>query len=163
MIRHWLPNPLQSLVLFVAWLLLNNSIAAGHILLALIFAIAIPRFCAPVQSPQPKAHKPLKIVNYFLVLIWDIMVANLRVAALILGRNRDLSPSFIAVPLDMRDELPITILASTISLTPGTLSADVSEDREWLYVHALDVDNEAELIAEIKQRYERPLKEIFQC
>ncbi len=163
MVKHWIPMPLQSLVLFVAWLLLNNSIAAGHILLALIFAIAIPRFCVPVQSPQPKAHRPLKIVSYFLILLWDIMVANLRVAALILGRNRDLSPSFIAVPLDMRDELPITILASTISLTPGTLSADVSEDREWLYVHALDVDDEAELIAEIKQRYERPLKEIFQC
>jgi multicomponent K+:H+ antiporter subunit E len=163
MLKRWLPMPLQSLVLFAAWLLLNNSIAAGHIVLALIFAIAIPRFCTPVQSPQPKAHKPLKIVSYFLVLLWDIIVANLRVARLILGRNRALSPSFIAVPLDMRDELPITILASTISLTPGTLSADVSENREWLYVHALDVDNEAELIAEIKQRYERPLKEIFQC
>lgn len=163
MITRWFPMPLQSVVLFVAWLLLNNSVAAGHILLAAIFAVAIPRFCQPVQSPQPKAHRPLLIIRYFLVLLWDIAVANLTVARLVLGRNKHLSPSFVAVPLDMRDELPITILASTISLTPGTLSADVSKDRDWLYIHALDVKDEAELIAEIKQRYERPLKEIFQC
>jgi len=163
MLARWFPMPLQSVVLFVAWLLLNNSLSAGHILLAILFAIAIPRFCLPVQSPQPKAHRPLLIVRYFLVLLWDIAVANLNVARLVLGSNRKLSPGFIAIPLDMRAELPITILASTISLTPGTLSADVSKDRNWLYVHALDIDDEAALIAEIKQRYERPLKEIFQC
>jgi len=163
MISRWFPMPIQSAVLFIAWLLLNNSLSAGHIVLATIFAIAIPRFCLPVQSPQPKGHKPLLIIRYFLILLWDIVVANLTVARLILGRNRDLSPSFIALPLDMRAELPITILASTISLTPGTLSADVSEDRGWLYIHALDVDDKEGLIAEIKQRYEKPLKEIFQC
>jgi len=163
MISRWFPMPIQSAVLFIAWLLLNNSLSAGHIVLATIFAIAIPRFCLPVQSPQPKGHKPLLIIRYFLILLWDIVVANLTVARLILGRNRDLSPSFIALPLDMRAELPITILASTISLTPGTLSADVSEDRGWLYIHALDVDDKEALIAEIKQRYEKPLKEIFQC
>jgi|SRR5210317_630025 len=163
MISRWFPMPIQSAVLFIAWLLLNNSLSAGHIVLATIFAIAIPRFCLPVQSPQPKGHKPLLIIRYFLILLWDIVVANLTVARLILGRNRDLSPSFIALPLDMRAELPITILASTISLTPGTLSADVSVDRGWLYIHALDVDDKEALIAEIKQRYEKPLKEIFQC
>jgi len=163
MISRWFPMPIQSAVLFIAWLLLNNSLSAGHIVLATILAIAIPRFCLPVQSPQPKGHKPLLIIRYFLILLWDIVVANLTVARLILGRNRDLSPSFIALPLDMRAELPITILASTISLTPGTLSADVSEDRGWLYIHALDVDDKEALIAEIKQRYEKPLKEIFQC
>lgn len=159
----WFPKPLQSFTLFACWLLLNNSVAPGHLLLALVFAIFIPRFCAPLQSKQPNGHKPILILRYFGVLLWDILVANLRVAKLVLGRNRELAPAFIAVPLDMRDALPITILASTISLTPGTLSADVSEDNAWLYVHALDVDDEAELIAEIKTRYERPLKEIFEC
>lgn len=163
MLARWFPMPIQSAVLFISWLLLNNSAAPGHLLLAALFAIAIPRFCLPVQTPQPKGHKPLLIIRYFAVLLWDIVVANLKVAMLILGRNRDLSPSFIAVPLDMRDELPITILASTISLTPGTLSADVSEQRDWLYIHALDVEDEVALIDEIKQRYEKPLKEIFQC
>lgn len=163
MLARWFPMPVQTVVLFVAWLLLNNSISPGHILLAAVLATAIPLFCLPVQAPQPKGHKPLLIVRYFMILLWDIVVANLTVARLILGRNRSLSPSFIALPLDMRAELPITILASTISLTPGTLSADVSEDRAWLYIHALDVDNEEALIAEIKQRYEKPLKEIFQC
>ena len=158
MLARWFPMPVQTLVLFVAWLLLNNSLSPGHILLAAILATSIPHFCLPVQSPQPKGHKPLLIFRYFAVLLWDIVVANLTVARLILGQNRNLSPSFIALPLDMRAELPITILASTISLTPGTLSADVSEDRAWLSIHALDVDDETQLIAEIKQRYEKPLR-----
>jgi len=159
----WFPKPIQSVTLFACWLLLNNSVAPGHILLAIIFAIFIPRFCAPLQTQQPRGHKPVLIARYCGILLWDIVVANLRVAKLVLGRNSELNPAFIAVPLDMRDALPITLLASTISLTPGTLSADVSEDRAWIYVHALDVDDEAELINEIKTRYERPLKEIFEC
>jgi multicomponent K+:H+ antiporter subunit E len=98
-----------------------------------------------------------------MVLMWDIVVANLAVAKLILGPTKALQPGFIAYPLNLTGDLPITLLASTISLTPGTLSAEVSKDKEWLYIHALDLPNEQALIDEIKQRYETPLKEIFQC
>ncbi|MDX1267841.1 MAG: Na+/H+ antiporter subunit E, partial [Oceanisphaera sp.] len=73
------------------------------------------------------------------------------------------SPGFIAVPLDITQDLPITLLASSISLTPGTVSIEVSEDKRWLYVHVLNLVDEAETIANIKQRYESPLKEIFGC
>jgi multicomponent K+:H+ antiporter subunit E len=107
--------------------------------------------------------RPLKLIRYILVLMWDIVVANLAVAKLILGPTKALQPGFIAYPLNLTGDLPITLLASTISLTPGTLSAEVSKDREWLYIHALDLPDEQALIDEIKQRYETPLKEIFQC
>lgn len=159
----WLPMPIHSAVLFCVWLLLNDSLAPGHLLLAALFALVIPKLCYPLQATQPKVHKPLKIIRYFFVLMADIIVANLRVARLILISNRKLRPGFVAVPLDLKDDLPITLLASTVSLTPGTVSAEVSQDKDWLYVHALDLDNEAELIAEIKQRYEAPLREIFEC
>jgi multicomponent K+:H+ antiporter subunit E len=97
------------------------------------------------------------------VLLWDIVVANLVVARLILGPTRNLRPAFIRLPLDLCSEFAIVVLANTISLTPGTVSADLSLDRRTLLIHALDVEDEAKTIAHIKYRYERPLKEIFEC
>jgi multicomponent K+:H+ antiporter subunit E len=65
------------------------------------------------------------------------------------------------VPLDIRDPNGILALAGIITMTPGTLTADLTEDRRFLLVHAFDVDDEAALIAQIKARYEEPLREIF--
>jgi multicomponent K+:H+ antiporter subunit E len=69
----------------------------------------------------------------------------------------------MVLPLDVREDFTITLLASTISLTPGTVSADLSVDHRYLLIHALHVEDEAATIAQIKQRYEAPLKEIFEC
>lgn len=161
--QRWLPMPIHSAVLFLSWLLLNDSLAPGNLLMALFFAITIPLITTGLQSPQPRAGRPLRIIGYFAVLLWDIVIANFSVARLILARNRKLRPGFLRVPLDIEGDLPITLLASTISLTPGTVSAEVSVDRKYLYVHALNIADEAQMIAEIKNRYENPLREIFGC
>jgi multicomponent K+:H+ antiporter subunit E len=105
----------------------------------------------------------------------DIVAANAQVALLILGPRKRLKPAFVKVPLDLQHELPITILASTVSMTPGTVSAEIYPSKDslqpgepmpqrWLLIHVLNLSGtEAELINDIKQRYEAPLKEIFQC
>ena len=103
------------------------------------------------------------MIRYAIMVLGDIIVANFEVALLVLGPSKKLQPAFIAVPIDIVNELPITILASTVSLTPGTVSAEVSEDKNWLYVHVLHMTDKDELIATIKQRYEQPLTEIFAC
>lgn len=162
-VRSWLPRPFLSLVLLIVWLLMNNAFSLGHILLGLILALGIPLLTEPLQTQQMTVKRPLKLIKYIIILKWDIVVANLAVAKLILGPTKALQPGFVAYPLNLTGDLPITLLASTISLTPGTLSAEVSKDREWLYIHALDLPDEQALIDEIKQRYETPLKEIFQC
>lgn len=157
------PMPFHSLLLFTVWLLLNNSVSAGHIVLATFFAITIPWLVRGMRDEHPRILKPWLAIRYVLMVMWDIVVANLEVALLIIGPVKRLKPGFIAVPIEMTSELGITILASTVSLTPGTVSAEVSKDRAWLYIHALHLDNEAELIKSIKQRYEKPIKEIFGC
>ncbi len=157
------PMPLHSLLLFAVWLLLNNTIAPGHMVLAAFLAITIPLLTSGMQDPQPNMHKPLVALRYIVMVIGDIIVANFEVAVLVLGPNKRLNPAFIAIPMDIEHELPITILSSTVSLTPGTVSAEISEDKKWLYVHVLNLTNEEELIALIKHRYERPLREIFKC
>lgn len=156
-----LPMPIHSLLLFAVWLLLNNTVAPGHIVLATFLAIVIPLITSGMQDSQPSFHKPLVTLRYVVMVIGDIIVANFEVAALVIGPNKKLNPAFIAVPIEIEHELPITILASTVSLTPGTVSAEISEDKQWLYVHVLHMTDKDELIALIKQRYERPLREIF--
>lgn len=161
--RRWLPMPAQSLILFVVWLLLNNTLAPGHILLGAVLALGIPLLVAPMQTPQPRVRAHIRAVRYTMMVLYDILTANFEVALRVIGPTKKLRPAFVAVPLDIEGALPITILASTISLTPGTVSADVSEDHRWLYVHVLHLTDEAELIDQIKSRYEAPLKEIFGC
>ncbi|MGK0444306.1 MAG: multicomponent K+:H+ antiporter subunit E [Bermanella sp.] len=160
---RWLPMPLHSLLLLVVWLLLNNTVAPGHLVLGSFLAITIPLLTSGMQDPQPSFHKPLTIIRYILMVLGDIVVANFEVALLVLGPSKKLTPAFVAIPLDIEYELPITILASTVSLTPGTVSAEISEDKKWLYVHVLNMTDKDALITLIKQRYERPLMEIFQC
>lgn len=162
-LRSVLPHPLLSFALLVVWLLLNNTLAPGHLLLGSILALVIPWITTALQKPQARLARPLLALRYLLVLIGDIIKSNLDVAILVLGPIRKISPGFFALPLDMTAELPVTLLASSISLTPGTVSVELSEDRRWLYVHMLNLEDEAKTIETIKQRYEKPLKEIFAC
>jgi multicomponent K+:H+ antiporter subunit E len=161
--RHWLPQPLMSCSLWLVWLLLAESLAPGHLLLGGLLALGLPLFTARFWPEMPRIRKPLLLLPYLAVLLWDITLANLIVARLILGPVRELRPSFIRLPLDLDSDLAIVVLTHTVSLTPGTVSTHLSPDRQFLLIHALDVENEAELIARIKQRYEHPLKEIFAC
>lgn len=171
---RWLPTPFRSALLFVVWLLLNNSVSAGHIVLAVIFAILIPLVSFPFREPQPLIIKPGLALKQLIIVMYDIITANMQVALLILGPVKKLRPAFVKVPIELSHAMPITILASTVSLTPGTVSAEVypipesldegeQPTQRYLLIHVLDLDDEQALIDTIKQRYEAPLKEIFQC
>ncbi len=171
---RWLPTPFRSLFLFMVWLLLNNSVSVGHLVLATIFAILIPILSFSLREPQPLILKPGLALKQLLIVLYDIVIANLQVALLILGPSKNLRPAFIKVPIDLTHDMPITILASSVSLTPGTVSAEVypiaeslpegeEPTQRYLLIHVLDLKDEEALIKQIKQRYEAPLKEIFQC
>lgn len=157
------PSFFSFLLLFTVWLLLTYSFTIGNILLALVLALLIPRFVARFQTHYVRVQNHRKAFVYILRLLLDVTVSSFVVAKQVLGPIDQMKPGFVTVPLDMTDPLPITFLASTISLTPGTVSAELSADRQFLFVHTLHVEDEAAFIAEIKTRYETPLKEIFGC
>jgi multicomponent K+:H+ antiporter subunit E len=161
--KRLFPQPLFSLCLWLIWLLLNNSAAPGQALLGVLLAVSIPLFTVRFWPNRPRLRRPWRLASYLAVLLWDITIANLVVARLILGPMHRLRPAFITLPLDLCNDSAIVVLTNTISLTPGTVSADLSIDRRSLLLHVLDVDDEAQLIAHIKYRYERPLQEIFEC
>jgi multicomponent K+:H+ antiporter subunit E len=158
-----LPSPLMSLVIAVAWLLLNNSVSAGNILLAALFGISIPWFTDRFRGEdRARMKRPGVIIKLGLIVLYDIVMSNITVAKQILGAESKLNPQFVWVPLTIQDPHGIAALAGIITMTPGTLSADLTQDRQHLLIHAFNVDDEAELIAGIKSRYEDPLREIFE-
>ncbi len=156
------PLPIHALFLWIVWLLLNDF-TAGHMVLGAILAIGITWLILPLSDPHPSIKKPVLAIQYIGRVLKDIVISNFIVAKQVLQPNNKLKPGFIAMPLDMEEPFPLAVLASTISLTPGTVSADFSDDMKVLYIHVLNLENEQELIAELKKRYEAPLKEIFGC
>jgi multicomponent K+:H+ antiporter subunit E len=161
--HRWLPHPLLSLTLLLVWLLLVNDMSLGHWLLGALLGWLIPLLTQVFWINPPRVRKPLKLCLFLLRILGDIVIANLQVAKLILGPSARLRPAFVEIPMLLEDELALTMLASIISLTPGTVSADLSDDRKILLVHSLDVDDEAALVEQIKHRYEAPLLEVFAC
>lgn len=165
-LRRWIPHPLLSLALLLIWLLLNNRLGVGNLLLGTLLALLLSRLTANFWPERPRIAKPLLLARYLLQLMGDILVANVQVAVRILGPQKRLRPAFVEVPLALTDPFAITLLASVVSLTPGTVSADVlaghkAGDGPVLLVHSLDVDDAAALSHHLKQRYEAPLRDIF--
>lgn len=160
--RQLLPHPLFTPILAAIWLLLNNSIAPGQIIIGLILGWLIPLLSIGFWPDKVHIYKPLTLLRYVFVLLIDIVIANMIVARSILGNPNRLKPAFAKLPLDLKSDLGISLLANSITLTPGTLSAQLSPDRKYLLIHALNETDPDALVVTIKQRYERLLKEIFE-
>ena len=157
------PHPWLSAVLVVLWLLLVNSISLGSSIMGLFRGRAIPRLCTRMWFENARPQHGWLTVKLLLRVTRDALVANIQVAVLVLGPTRRLNPIFVEVPVDIRDDLGLTLLMSIISLTPGTVSAELNEDHSLILVHALNEEDPAQLIRSIKTRYEQPLMEIFPC
>lgn len=163
MIARLIPHPLLTVLLIVVWQMLVNDVTAGSLLLGLIFGILIPILTGPYWPDRPKLKRPLKFIAFALIVLWDICVANIVVAKIILfRRNAEIRSQWISIPLELTSPEAITVLAGTITMTPGTVSADVSACGRALLVHCLDADDPDAVRDEIKTRYERRLKEIFE-
>jgi multicomponent K+:H+ antiporter subunit E len=161
--KTWLPYPVLSLLLFVVWLLLVAEVSVAHVLLALFLAWGIPLVCRPFLKDLPPVRHTFAALRLVALVTYDIVVANIVVARLILGPTDRLKPVFVSVPLTLTQPMSISLLASIITMTPGTVSSDLSQDNKILIVHALDCSDPEALIADIQQRYEKPLLEIFGC
>lgn len=157
-----LPHPLLTLTLIVVWLLLVNSFSVGNFVLAVSIGFLLPVMTASYWPDRPHLRRPLKSVEYTIIVLWDIVVANIIVASIILfKRNKDIHSKWISVPLDLTSPEAITVLAGTITMTPGTVSAMLSADGRSILVHCLHTDDPDGTRDQIKSRYEARLKEIF--
>lgn len=147
----------------VTWLLANNTLYIGHLILAVFLGVALPRLTVHFWPDAPSLRRPGVALRLLAVFAYDIVIANFHVARLVLGPNGKLRPAFLEVPLDLDNDFAISLLASMITLTPGTVTIDYDPERSIIHVHALDADDPAAMVVEIKQRYEAPLKEALGC
>lgn len=158
--RALLPHPLASLAVAALWLLLNGA-SNGHLLLALGLGLALPRLLPAPAIASPRLAASRVAAKLVLVVLHDIVKANVEIALRILGPESRIRPAYVWVPLDIASPQGIAVFASIITMTPGTLSCEVSADRRWLLVHAFHADDAAAVAAEVKSRYEAPLMEVF--
>lgn len=160
--RRLFPHPTLSVALTLVWLLLLNRVTVGGALLGIVLGFLVPLLTAPYWPDRPKIRFGRALVEYVAIVLWDIVVANFQVARLILfRRSEQLRSAWLSIPLDVRSPEAITVLAGTISLTPGTVSTDVSADGRALLVHSLDVADQDAEVRRIKQRYEQRLARIL--
>lgn len=160
-VRKMLPRPGLTLGLILMWLLLNNSLAVGTIVLGVLIGLLVPPFLGPRPFPRLRLKRPFALVAYALLVLYDIIQANFAVARQVLGRNSALKPQFLVVPLAVTHPVAISLFASTITLTPGTVSCEVAEDRSHLLVHALHTDDPEAEVSAMKHRYEARIQRIF--
>ncbi len=153
---------LYNIIISLFWALLTGQVTVGN--LAIGFALGYATLSLLYPATELKTsyfQKTLQFVRFALVFIRELLVSTWRVAQDVVKPLPQMRPGVIGIPLDARTDLEITMLANIISLTPGTLSLDVSEDRKTLYIHAMYVVNPDDLRREIKEGLERRLLELL--
>jgi Multisubunit Na+/H+ antiporter, MnhE subunit len=162
-VTRWLPAPRLSLALLLIWLLVNQSISPGNILLGAILAIIIPNWFRAILPVDVYIRKPLVIVRLITGSLIEIVRSCFNVSVLILFKRRDrLNSQFITIPLDLRSPAGLAVLSGIINTTPGTVWVELLPDTYDLALHVFDLHDEQWWIDTIKTRYEQPLIEIFE-
>jgi multicomponent K+:H+ antiporter subunit E len=162
-LRRLYPHPWLTLLLILTWMLLVNGTKLGSLVFAVILGTVIPLLTAPYWPNAPRMRNLPALVGYILIVLWDIVLSNFTVARIVLfKRNADIRSAWITVPLDLRSPEAITLLAGTITMTPGTLTADMSACGRALLIHSLHAPDPDAVRDEIKARYETRLKRIFE-
>lgn len=160
--KPWLLHPWLSILLAVSWLLLQRSIEPVHLLSATLIGLFLPRILhnfLPKPSARIRIQPALRLMR---LVLWDIILSNIVVAKLVLGSNDKLRPDWITVPLALTFPTAISLFATIITNTPGTVSCTIDEDRRVILVHALDCSDAAQMAADMKNRYEVLLMAIFE-
>jgi multicomponent K+:H+ antiporter subunit E len=159
--RPLLPYPVLSVLLLLLWLLLQQSASVAQLLFGALFAWGLPWLVQGFLGPGARPRRPLLALHLMAVVLKDIVMSNLTVARLVLSPTARPQPVWVPVPLQLQSPLGRSLLASCITMTPGTLSCTVDEARGLILVHALDCSDAAALAADIQTRYEAPLRQLF--
>jgi multicomponent K+:H+ antiporter subunit E len=150
-------------VLLGLWLLMNQTLAAGHIVLGGVLAVTLAWFGSKLRPLQGRVPRLGAAARLFPIVLYDVLRSNLRVARVVLGLRRgEIRSGFLRIPLELRDPHALALLASIVTATPGTVWAGLSPDGDALTLHVLELEDEQALIQFVKRRYEQPLMRIFE-
>ena len=154
-------RPVLSVLLALAWLTLQQSLDLGNVLTACVLGWGLPRLLGGFLDPAAQPRSVARALRLGLTVLWDIIVSNITVARLVLSPRSVPHPAWVKVPLTLTQPTAQALLASIITMTPGTVSAIVDEEGACIWVHALDCDDPAAVATDIDRRYQQPLMEIL--
>jgi multicomponent Na+:H+ antiporter subunit E len=165
---------LQNLALMIIWAALTEDFGPANLLLGFLFGAFLLWFGRGVTGrvryfqwgenvpgPLGLAVRFGLLIKFIVIFVWEVILANVNIMLTVLKPNLDLNPAIIALPLDIDSDMEITLLANMITLTPGTLSLDVSDDRRTLYVHCVHADDPERTKREIKEVFESLVQEVI--
>ncbi len=151
---------LWNVALAVVWAAVWGF-GAGNLLMGFVLGYALMSVARRAFPPTSYFAKVGQVVRFAMFFVYKLIVANLEIAQLVLNPRVQIQPGIVAVPLDTRTDLEIVSIANLISLTPGTLSLEVSPTNSVLYVHGIDVQDGQEFVREIKSGLEAPTLEVM--
>jgi multicomponent K+:H+ antiporter subunit E len=152
----------MSAGLLAFWLLLNQALSLGHILLGGAVALVGGWALAVLRPPKARLRRPIAVVRLLFLVLADIIRSNIAVGRIVLSlAQQERTSGFVNIPLQLRDPYGLAVLACIITSTPGTLWVNFDSATGMLMIHVLDLIDESEWIRTIKGRYERLLLEIF--
>jgi multicomponent Na+:H+ antiporter subunit E len=153
---------LSNVLISLFWALLTGHVSVGNLAVGFVLGYAALSLLYPATELKTSYfQKTIQLARFVLIFTKELLLATWRVAQDVVKPLPLMRPGVIGIPLDAKTDLEITMLANIISLTPGTLSLDVSEDRKTLYIHTMYVVNPDDLRKEIKDGLERRLLELL--
>jgi len=156
-------SPMLVTALTAVWLLLHDTFAPAQVALGLALSLLFAWFGSTLRPLRAQLRRLDRSVELFFVVSWDIVRSNVAVARIVLGLTgrREVRSGFVQIPLDLKDDHGLAVLACIVTSTPGTVWAGLSPDGATLTIHVLDLDSDEHWIQLIKRRYERRLMGIF--
>lgn len=152
---------LANILLGFTWMLLNSDLSFSNFLEGFFVGYLILLIAKGSFSNNRYFTKLPRLIGFVFFFLYELILANFKVAYDIITPTHLMRPGVVAIPLDAQTDLEITLLANLITLTPGTLTLDVSPDKKIIYVHSMYIDNVEEFKKEIKTGLERKLLEVM--
>lgn len=150
-----------ALLLGVFWIAITGSVSPGNLLLGILVGYACIALVRGATKPAIGRPHVGRLAVLGAIFLYEVVLSAWRVAKLVTRPRIDIRPAIIAYPLTVKRDFEIMLLANMVTLTPGTLSVDVSDDRSKLYIHAIDSRDDAQTIADIRNTFERRIAEAF--
>ncbi|TYC65301.1 Na+/H+ antiporter subunit E [Stappia sp. BW2] len=152
---------LINILLMLAWGAVTGSFSEVNLAFGFVLSFGALYLIREQVGTGAYFQRVSKGVGLAVLFVYELVLSAWRVAIIVLKPKIELQPGIIAFPLTVDRDFEITMLANLITLTPGTLSVDVSEDRKTLYVHCIDVPDPQATIDDIKNGFERKILEVF--
>jgi multicomponent Na+:H+ antiporter subunit E len=152
---------LANLLLALVWGAMTADVSLGNLLVGFVLGLLVLFASQRIFGPSRYVGRLGLLVSFLAFYLWELAMANLRVAYDVITPAQRARPGIIAVPLDARTDAEITVLGNLITMTPGSLTLDVSEDRRVIYVHAMFIEDPDALRRRLKESFERRVLELM--